>query len=189
MRAVFQLGGLMLAFAMAGWAADQKDAAKNPPPARPAARPALPRNNPNLRMPRPQMGPPLSNPASPAARLYKATPEERDRALEKLPPRMQEQLRKQLAVIDAMPKERQQVFIRRAEHFAAQTPERQAIIRQQLQAFSKLSQERKQAINIALRRLQPMPEEQRQSILNSDEFKSQFSPEEQKILADLADVM
>jgi hypothetical protein len=191
MRAVVQFGGLSLAFALVGLAADQKNAAKNAPPPRPAViRPAIPRNtNPNARLPRPQMGPPLSNPASLAARLYKATPQERDRALEKLPPNIQEQLRKQLDTFDAMPKEQQQVFIRRAERFAAQPPARQAAIRAQIQALGKLPQDRRQAINIALRRLQPLPDDQRQKVLNGEEFKSRFSPEEQKIIADLSEVM
>jgi hypothetical protein len=86
-----------------------------------AARPVLPRKG-LLKggIPRaPQMGPPLSNPGSQVARLYRATPEERERALEKLPARVQEQFRQQLARFDAMPKPQQEVLIRRAERYAA----------------------------------------------------------------------
>ena len=135
------------------------------------------------------IGPPLLNPASPAARLYRATPEERDRALEKLPPRLQEQLRAQLERFDAMPKPQRDIVIRRAERYAALPPEQREAVRQQIVALRQLPQERRAAVGLALRRLQPLPEEQRLQTVNSDEFKSRFSAEEQKIIADLSEVM
>jgi hypothetical protein len=190
LRAI-QLGGLLLACGAAGWAADQKNAGA----ARPGVgRPALPRNGGAVkrdipRLPKAPIGPPLLNPASPAARLYRATPEERDRALEKLPPRLQEQLRAQLERFDAMPKAQREVVIRRAERYAALPPEQRETVRQQIVALRQLPQERRAAVGLALRRLQPLPEEQRLQTVNSDEFKSRFSAEEQKIIADLSEVM
>src|SRR5262249_22621991 len=44
----------------------------------------------------PKAGPRLTNPGSLAARLYKASPQERERALEKLPAAQQENIRKNL---------------------------------------------------------------------------------------------
>jgi len=191
MRHLLQVGGLLAACAACGWAADQKNAPRNTPngaAAHPAAgKPAIARNPGGGR--RPQLGPPLSNPASQAARLYKATPEERERALEKVPPKQQDQIRRQLATFDAMPKEQQQVFIRRAERLASLPPEQQTPFRQQMMALGKLPQDRKRAIGLALRSLEPMPAEQRQRILNSQEFKNRFSPEEQQMIADLSEVM
>lgn len=194
MRRFLQLGGLLAACLACGSAADQKNTPKNGPngsAARPApGRPALPRNGggPGGGR-RPQLGPPLSNPASQAARLYKATPEERERALEKVPPKQQDQIRKQLETFDAMPREQQQVLIRRTERLASLPPEQQAAFRQQMAALGKLPQERKRAIGRALRTLEPMPGDQRQRILKSQEFKDRFSPEEQTIISDLSAVM
>jgi hypothetical protein len=191
MRYALYLGGLLLACS-AAWPADQGgDAHGEPQPHPIVGKPATggaPKPG-NPRTPKRPIGPPLSNPASPVARLYRASPEERDRALEKLPPKMQEQLRIQLERFDAMPKEQQQVFIRRAERFAAFSPEQKMAVARQLQALNKLSQDRHRAINRALRELAPMSEEERHAAVASEEFKARFSPEEQTIIADLAEVM
>src|SRR3954452_9258479 len=153
-------------------AADQKDAAHNPPPERPrAARPGGGTRN---------MGPGLTNPANPVARLYRASPEERERALEKLPARMQEQFRTRLQWFDQLPANQQRLVLNRTDRFAALPAERQAAIRQQFTALNKLPQERKTAIVRALRGLEVMPDEQRSRLLSGDELKSRFSPEEQK---------
>ncbi len=188
MRLFLQIGALLLVLSTAGPAAEQKNAAKPAPPRPAPVRPA-PAPHPGGTPRQEKIGPPLSNPASPAARLYRATPEERDRALEKLPPKMQEQIRTQLEAFDRMPKEQQQVFIRRAERFAALSPARKAEVIQQLQALNKLPQDRKREVAIALRRLQMLPDEDRRKLLESDAFKSRFSPEEQKMIADLSDGM
>lgn len=186
MRLVLQLG-LALACAAGLPAAEQKNGGHAP-----VARPAAPRPSPAkiAGTPRqPKIGAPLSNPASPAARLYRASPEERDRALEKLPTPMQDSIRRQLEVFDKMPKDQQQVWIHRAERFAALTPEQKAQVISQLQALGKLPQERRREVGIELRRLQVLPEDDRQKRLASDDFKSRFSPEEQKVIADLSEVM
>jgi len=188
MRPALQLGGLLLAVAAAGFGADQKNAANKTPAPRPVfVRPSAPKNGGAPRQPK--MGPPLSNPASPAARLYRATPEERDRALEKLPPKMQQQIRNQLDAFDRMPKEQQQVFIQRAERFAALSPEQKAQVIQRLQALNKLPQDRRREVAITFRRLQMMPEDDRRKLLDSEDFKSRFSSEEQQMIADLSGVM
>ena len=192
MRSLLQIGGLLLLCSAAGMAADQKNPAKSEAPRPATSRPGGPRAvfPKNGGAPRqPKMGPPLSNPASPAARLYRATPEERDRALEKLPPRMQEQIRKQLAAFDALPKAQQEMRIRATEHFASLPPERQAEIRGEMQTLAKMPPAQRGPIAVALRRLQMMPEADRQRVLNSDDFKTRFSPEEQKIIADLSEGM
>src|SRR5690242_18761710 len=49
----------------------------------------------------------LANPANPVARLYRASPEERERALEKLPPAQQERFRRNLQWFDSLPKRQQ----------------------------------------------------------------------------------
>src|SRR3954462_7999045 len=168
MLRVIQLGGLLLACAAGAWAADQKNAGAGRPG---VGRPALPRNGGGVKRDIPRskapIGPPLLNPASPAARLYRATPEERDRALEKLPPRLQEQLRAQLERFDAMPKAQREIVIRRAERDAALSSEQREAIRGQLSALRKLPQERRSAVGFALRRLQPMSDEQRVEMVES----------------------
>jgi hypothetical protein len=191
MRLALQFGGLLLVTVAAGFAVDQKNAVKKPAP-RPAnlqpttPRPPAPKNGGAPKQPK--MGPPLSNPASPAAQLFRASQDERERALEKVPEKLQEQIRKQLADFDALPKEQQEIRIHQAERWTALSPQRKLEMRQQMQAWQKLPPDRRGAINVTLRRLQVMPEADRQRILNSPEFKSRFSADEQKLIADLSDV-
>jgi hypothetical protein len=189
MRFALQIGGLLLASAAAGFGADQKNAAKEAAPRPANIRPVRPPAAKNGGMPKqPRMGPPLSNPASPAAQLFRANPDERERALEKVPPKIQEQIRKQLAAFDALTKEQQEIRIHQAERWTALSPERKVEIRQQMQAWQKLPPDRRGAINVALRRLQVMPEADRQRILTSPDFKTRFSADEQKLIGDLSDV-
>jgi hypothetical protein len=180
MRALLLLVTLLIA--PAAWPADQE-----------ATRPILPRRGMGKGIPKgargPQMGPPLSNPGSPVARLFRATPEQRERALEKLPWRMQEQFRRQLERFDAMPRSQQQVLIRRAERFAALSPEQKTAFSDHMAALGQLSEERRREIGMAIRRLQPLSEEERARIVASDAFKNRFSPDEQKIVIGLSDVM
>lgn len=205
MRVAVQIGGVWLAVTAGLIAAEQRNAAATPAPrppsahsepARPAPAPARPAPSPPKNPApkpappkQPAIGPPLSNPASPAARLYRATPEQRERALEKLPQKMQEQLRIQLDAFDALPKDQQEVQIRRAERFAALGPKRQGEIRQQMVQWQKLPPDRRGAVSLALRRLAVMPETDRQKVISSEDFKSRFSENERKIVADLSEVM
>jgi hypothetical protein len=180
------LAALSLA-CISAWAADQKDAAHNPPPSRPrAAWPNGAVRNPGGGR---NMGPGLTNPDNPVARLYRASPEERERALEKLPARMQEQFRTRLKWYDNLPPNQQRLVLNRTDRFDALPADRRAAIKAQFAALNKLPQERKAAIVRALRSLEVMPDEQRTKLLAGDEFKSRFSPEEQNIIADLSEVM
>jgi hypothetical protein len=192
MTRVLAICGLLLASG-AVYAADQKAEHKSPPAPRPApVRPANPPRNapaPNKAPGGRQMGAPLINPATPAARLYKASPEERERALEKLPPNMQQQIRNQLQRFDSLAPAQQQLQLKWVERYSALPLEQQAAFKQQLQALQKLPEERRRPIATALRRLESMPDTQRRQELDSDEFKSRFSPDERKMISDLSVVM
>ncbi len=175
MRLLLPVAVLLLAGA--SHAADQKDAAS----------PILPRLPKGLK--REQIGPPLSNPGDPVARLYRASPEERERALEKLPFRMQQQFRNRLDRFDGMPKPQQQVLIRRAERYASLSAEQKATFLSFMEALRKLPQDRQREIGMAIRRMQPLSEEERQRLVGADAFKARFSADEQKIVTGLAEVM
>lgn len=180
MRALLPIAALLVA--PAAWPADQKE----------ASRPIVPRSPWTKGIPKgrqPQMGPPLINPGSPVARLYRASPEERERALEKLPMRMQEQFRRQLERFDAMPKAQQLVLIKRAEIYASLSPEQKAAVAGHMGALGKLPEDRRREIGIAIRRLQPLSDEDRRKLVESEAFKARFSADEQKIVIGLAEVM
>ena len=136
-----------------------------------------------------QKGPRITNPASPAARLYRATPEQRERVLEKMRPNQQEQMRRELAWFDSLPKDQQDQVIRRSERLAALPVEKQQDVLRQMRALNQLAPERTRAVRQALLRLQNLPDEERADILSRERFRSQFSAEELQIIADLAAVM
>jgi hypothetical protein len=134
----------------------------------------------------PGAGQRIVNPESVAARLMLATPEQRERALAMLPPERQAQIRKQLEWFDSLPKAQQDLQIRRVEHFNSLPPDQQVIVRLQMEALAKLPPARRQAIQRALVMLQSLPRPQRNARMNNPAFKSRFSPEEQKIVENLA---
>jgi|ERR1051326_825026 hypothetical protein len=176
MTKLFQLGGLLLIGTALVWGEQGASGAGKPWNA-PGVPKAAPKNV------------PLRNPGSPAARLYRATPEERERALEKLPFRMQEQIRKELAWFDGLPKDQQEIAIKRSERLAAMAPEQQRAIRQQLQALNRLEVDRRRAVRNALIRLQSVSEEERKAILARPQFRARFSDDEWQIITDLSTVM
>jgi Protein of unknown function (DUF3106) len=185
MRCATQFVAVLL-FAAASGVCDQKGGAKAPPPPRPNPGRAAgaPRGGGN-----PKPGPRLTNPRNPIARLYTMAPDQRERVLEKLPPAAQERARKNLEWFDALPKDQQQIVLQRAERLAALPPDRQHAFQQSFRAFQQLPQDRRQALGGALRRLQMMNDAQRTIVLNSDQFRTGFSPEEQKIILDLSEVI
>jgi len=136
----------------------------------------------------PKAGPRLSNPANPVVRLYRASPEERERALEKLPPMMQQRMRAELDQFDHMPPEQQQIMISRAERMAALPLEKRRAVQQSWQDFQRLDPLRKRLVAGVIRRLQVSTEEQRNTFMRGP-FLTNFSAEEQKIILDLSEVM
>jgi hypothetical protein len=187
-----QIGGLLLACGVIH-GAEQRGESKSAPAPRPAptsARPANPpRNAPNkIPVARPA-GAPLINPSNVVTRLYKASPEERDRALEKLPSKMQEQFRNQLKRFDSLTPAQQQLQLKWVDRYSALPKGQQDAFKLQWQALGKMTPEQRRPIAAALRRLEGMPDAQRRNLLESDEFKSRFSPEELKMISELSVIM
>src|SRR3981081_4644901 len=122
MTRVLQIAGVLWLSAALALGADQKGGTPKAPPRNTAPGPKNEgaarnegavkgaRGNPPLR---------LTSPGNLAARLYQATPEQRERVLEKLPQARQEQARKQLEWFDRLPKPQQQVVLQRAERLAS----------------------------------------------------------------------
>ena len=128
----------------------------------------------------------LVNPMSPAARLMLATPEQRERELQRFAPERQAQIRKQLAWFDSLPKAQQAIQIRRLERFATLLPTEKAIVRQQMQALNQLPPRRRQAVRTALANLLNLSPQMRARRMANPAFQSRFSPEELQIVRDLA---
>ena len=187
MKRAFQLAGTVLLALWPAWSADQK----NKPAPAPKAPPAAPRNfnnnrGPAMRAGAPRQNAPRINNPGPAQRLLQMTPEERERALEKLPAQRQEQIRRQLEKLDSLPKAEKEHIARQARGLDSLSPPQRKVVTQQLAAFNHLPEDRIRPVRGELVKLMKMPEEQRNARINSDEFKKRYSPEEQGILRDLS---
>jgi len=129
----------------------------------------------------------LVNP-SVATRLFRMSPEEREHALEKLPNEQQrENARKMLAWFDSLPKETQEMQLRRLDNFAKLTTERRAEVKGMIVEANNLPPPRSNAVRQALARLQQMNDQQRDVTLRRPAFQAQFSAEEFRIITGLAD--
>jgi hypothetical protein len=137
----------------------------------------------------PKAGPRMTNPRNLAGRLYAAPPEQRERVLERLPRAQQQRARRELAWFDSLPREQQKIVLRRAERLQSLSPERKLELEISWRSFQQLPPGRRQPIHAVLRRLQMMPENRRALFLNSVQFKNRFTPEEQKIILDLSEIM
>jgi hypothetical protein len=113
-------------------------------------------------------------PAPQLQRLMQMTPEQRERALSRLPPDQRQDVEKRLNQFETQ--------------FRKLPPEQQAALQQRYQAFSKLPQERRTAIRQELQQLRSMTPAQRADRLNGEDEKQSFSPEELGILRGVAGV-
>lgn len=187
MDRILQIGGIVLLVIGSSFGADQK-APKEPPPAK--TQPVLKAAPPNggvVKGGLPKGAQRIVNPANAATRLFRMSPEQRERALEPLPPKQQENARKLLAWFDNLPKEQQDIQIRRLDHFSKLPPEKRAEVRQLVVAANQLPPPRKRIVGAELLRLQQMTDAQREATLNRPVFQARFSAEELRIITGLAD--
>ena len=63
------------------------------------------------------------------------------------------------------------------------TPDQKRDARQTFQQFRELPPDRRQAVNRAINSMRNLTPEQREQRINSDAFKSQFSPKERAVLS------
>ena len=131
--------------------------------------------------------PKLGNPGTLVRQLMRMTPEQRERALEKLPPQRQAEIRERLQQFDNLPKAEQERRLQLSEIFAALPPEKQDLVRRQIRAFNQLPDDRRRMVGAAFQRLRRMAENERQARLASSQFQSRFTPAERQIIADLSE--
>ena len=188
MNRILQLGSMLLLVGVGASYGSHRQA-KNAPP--PKSAPAKPPGNRGGGMPKkgpiPKGAARIVNPASVASRLFRMTPEERERVIESLPERARENARRQLAWFDRLPREQQEMQLRRLDRFAQLSPEKRAEVMGMMVEVNHLPPPRAGAIRQALYRLQQMNDQQREKILANPEFQARFSPEELRVIRGLAD--
>src|SRR6185369_13591392 len=180
------VGVLLLAAAVATCAQSTAEpkpakAAKAPPPPRNEIRP-----NAGTKAPKGKAGPRLGAPGNPVERLMAMPPEKREQVLEKLPPRQQANLRERLDRFDKLPAAERARLNQMWNTFNSLPPEKQATVTREMQAFNGLPDERRKELRPVLHRLRAMPEDRRTKLLNSDGFKTRFTPAELEMLSEIS---
>jgi len=179
MNRTLQMGSILLLVVGASFGTGRQTAKDAPPPPPKVGTPK--------QEPIPKGAARIVNPGNVATRLFRMTPEQRERALEKLPSQQQESFRKVLEWFDQLPKEQQAIQIRRIERFDQFSPEKKAEVKQLVKAASQLPPPRQAQVRQALYRLQQVSDQERENTLRRPQFQARFSPEELRIVTGLAD--
>jgi hypothetical protein len=124
----------------------------------------------------------LPNPDNPIARLRAMTPEQRERAIEKLTPQQQVNARRMLENFDKQNDAQKQKQLGWANEFYSLPPDKQGLVRAQIKAMNALPPDRLREVRSAYARLSNSTPEQRAEILARPQFQKRFSPEELQML-------
>jgi hypothetical protein len=100
-------------------------------------------------------------------RFLRMSPEERQRALAQLPPERRQQIEENVGRLERL------------------SPEQRAQLERRYQIFEKLPPGRRALVREAIMRLRAMPPAQRKAVLESDDAKLRFNPEEIRLLRDV----
>jgi hypothetical protein len=128
----------------------------------------------------------ILNPGNPVLRMMIMPPERREQMLERLPPQQQVRLRQALESFDKLPPAERSRQLGILNMYANLPPERQVTLTRQIQLFNHLPDDRIAALRPELVKLHRMPESERSERIASEEFKSQFTPGEQQMLAEIS---
>ena len=125
---------------------------------------------------------------TPIERWNRMTPEERRRALEKLPPERRRDIEQKLQRFRNLPSQERQQLRDRYQAFSRLPPEEQNRARVLFRQFNSLPPDRRPVVRQEFEALRSMPESERRTRLNSSEFRTRFTASEQVMLQDLAQV-
>ena len=160
---------------------DPKPKPASPPKAAPAPRPNAGKANPNAAA----KAPGIEN----VQRLAGMSPKDREKALAGLPPDRRQAVEKRLQNFQQMsPAERQRATFE-VERLQKLPQQKQNQVRRAIHQFTDLPEERQAVITAELDRLTAMPEEERRSRMNSEEFRNRYSPAEQQMMSNIAEVL
>jgi hypothetical protein len=107
---------------------------------------------------------------------------ESDPQFRRLSPQRQAQLQKKLQHFSNLPPQQQERVLNRMETWEHLTQDQKHQARQVFQQFKQLPPDRRQAVNRSIRSMRGLTLEQRDQLINSDQVRSAFSPQERSIL-------
>jgi hypothetical protein len=109
-------------------------------------------------------------------------------AFRNLPTEKQNQLLNRLRNFNNQPPEKKQQILNRMETFEHLTPEQQASARNLFERYHNLPEDQRAKVSQAYRRLRGMPPEARNQVMNSDEFRNNYTEEQRDLLRGMTDL-
>ena len=131
-----------------------------------------------------RVGPPPANGL--IERLNSMTPEQRKRALDRLPPERRERVQRRLDNYNALSPEAKERLRDQYREFQKLPVEQQDAIRRSFRRLTELPQDRRPMVRREVVRLRQLTPEERASNMDNDHFRSRFSESERQIIRDLA---
>jgi len=109
-------------------------------------------------------------------------------AFRNLTPAQQNQLLDRLRNFNSQPPEKKQQILNRMETFEHLTPAQQETARNLFQRYHSLPEDQRAKVSQAYRRLRGMPPEARNQLMNSEEFRSDYTDEQRDLLRGMTDL-
>jgi len=128
-------------------------------------------------------------PQTPIDEFETMSPEQRQKALNRLPPAQRDKLQKRLQKFNALPSEQQQSLKNLYNRLHQLPPERQESVREAVSRFSEQSPQRQQAMREELQNMTNLSGEERQGRMDRSEFRKRFNRKEQGIVRDMAPLL
>jgi hypothetical protein len=122
-------------------------------------------------------------------RLERMTPEQRSKALANLPPQRRQEIEQKLEQFDRLPPEERLRYRNQLERMSSLPPQRQNQVRRSIRQFQELPDDRKALVRRELDRMAAMPDDARRSYMNTEEFRNRYTPNEQQMMQNLAEIL
>ncbi len=137
--------------------------------------------------PRPKASPIIPPNLSVFDRFERMSPEQRNRALAKLPPERKKLMEERLEKFRKMPPEERERLQRQYAAFQQLPKERQDALRRALHQFNSLPPDRRRLVRLEYQTLGAMSEAEKRARMNGDEFRNRFTQSERDLLAEMSE--
>ncbi len=137
--------------------------------------------------PRPEK--PAKPAKTPIDEFQTMSPQERQKALNRMPPPQRQKLEERLQKFNELPAEQQRTLKNMYNRLHELPPGRQDAVRKSMNQFFEESPERRQAMREELKGISALPEQDRAARMASPEFRSKFSGKEQGIVRDMSELL
>jgi hypothetical protein len=154
---------------------------------------AQPRRGGGMTRPNPPRPVPSQKPQkaekTPIDEFQTMSPQERQKALDRMPPAQRKKFEERLQKFNELPAEQQRTLKNMYNRLNELPPGRQDAVRKSMNQFSEQPVERRQAMRQELKSIGDLPEQDRAARLKSPEFRSKFSHKEQDILRNMSELL